>query len=305
MNIYPKNVVELMDLFQTEEACLEYLSIIRWPDGYLCARCASQKTLKMGRGLYRCQECKYDCSVISGTLFQDTHKPLRLWFQAIWYIVSQKNGVSALGLQKALGLGSYHTAWEWLHKLRRAMVRPGRDKLSGLVEVNEAIVGGEHAGKRGRGAEGKTLVLIAAEDTGSGIGRIRLSTISDASGDVLTSTIEQMVAAGSTIRTDGWSGYSALSSKGYTHLSINNNNVKEDDAIQIAHRVASLLKRWLVGTHHGAINHKNLPYYLDEFTFRFNRRTSSSRGKLFYRLIQQALEIDPVPAKLLTTTYSG
>lgn len=305
MNIYPKNVVELMDLFPNEEACLEYLSIIRWPNGCQCNRCDGQNILKLGRGLYRCQACKYDFSVIAGTLFQDTHKPLRLWFQAIWYVVSQKNGVSALGLQKALGLGSYHTAWEWLHKLRRAMVRPGRDKLSGIVEVNETIVGGESAGKRGRGAEGKSLVLIAAEDTGSGIGRIRLSTISDASGDVLTNAIQQMVSIGSTVRTDGWSGYSGLSNIGYAHVPITNNNVKESDAIQIAHRVASLLKRWLVGTHHGAINHKNLPYYLDEFTFRFNRRTSTSRGKLFYRLIQQALEIDPVPAKTLNTTYSG
>jgi transposase-like protein len=268
-------------------------------------RCDGKNVWKMSSGLYRCQACRYAGSVISGTLFQDTHKPLRLWFQAIWYVVSQKNGVSALGLQKALGLGSYHTAWEWLHKLRRAMVRPGRDKLCGLVEVNEAHIGGEHTGKRGRGSEGKTLVLIAAEDTGKGIGRIRLSTISDASGDVLTNTIQQMVATGSTIRTDGWSGYSGLSNNGYIHLPISNNNVKVEDAVQIAHRVASLLKRWIVGTHHGAIAHKNLPYYLDEFTFRFNRRTSSSRGKLFLRLIQQALEIDPVPANSLNTICSS
>lgn len=305
MIIYPKNVVELMDLFPTEEACLEYLSLIRWPDGYVCTRCDGVDVWKMSSGLYRCQKCRYAGSVISGTLFQDTHKPLRLWFQAIWYVVSQKNGVSALGLQKALGLGSYHTAWEWLHKLRRAMVRPGRDKLSGLVEVNETMIGGEHTGKRGRGAEGKTLVLIAAEDTGTSIGRIRLSTIKDGSGDELTHSIQQMVSEGSTIRTDGWSGYSGLNYNGYTHLSVKNTNVKEDDAIQIAHRVASLLKRWLVGTHHGAINHKNLPYYLDEFTFRFNRRTSASRGKLFLRLIQHALEIDPVPAKSLNTICSG
>ncbi len=178
-------------------------------------------------------------------------------------------------------LGSYHTAWEWLHKLCRAMFPPGRDQLSGLVEVNETIVGGEHAGKRGRGAEGKTLVLIAAEDTGSGIGRIRLSTITDASGDVLTHAIQQMVSIGSTIRTDGWGVYSSLCDIGYAHTPITNNNVKVSDAVQIAHRVASLLKRWLVDTHHGAINHKNLPYYLDEFTFRFNRRTSASRGELF------------------------
>lgn len=240
----------------------------------------------------------------AGTLFQDTHKPLQLWFHAIWYVVSQKNGVSALGLQKALGLGSYHTAWEWLHKLRRAMVRPDRDKLNGVVEVNETLVGGESTGKRGRGAEGKTLILIAAEDTPTGIGRIRMSTIPDASGDALTRTIQQMVEVGSTIRTDGWTGYNGLTNLGYVHLPMTNHNVKEEDVVDQTHLVAALLKRWLIGTLHGAISHKNLPYYLDEFTFRFNRRASRSRGKLFYRLIEQALAIDPVPAKSLSTICS-
>ncbi len=305
MSIFPENVVELMDMFPNEESCLEYLSLIRWPNGYVCIRCGKNDAWKMSSGLYRCQACKHSGSVISGTLFQDTHKPLRLWFQAIWYVVNQKNGVSALGLQKALGLGSYHTAWEWLHKLRRAMVRPGRDKLSGTVEVNETLIGGEAAGKRGRGAKGKTLVLIAAEEAKNGIGRIRLSPIIDSSGEVLTSTVMEMVSKGSIIRTDGWSGYSGLTNNGYTHLPSNNHGVKNADEIPLAHLIASLLKRWLLGTHQGAINHKNLPYYLDEYTFRFNRRTSRSRGKLFYRLIQQALDIDPIPAKLLNATYSG
>ena len=300
MKTYPENLIELMDMFPDEEACLDYLSMIRWPHGYLCIRCGDKDALKLGRGLYRCKSCKYEGSVTVGTLFQDTHKPLRLWFQAIWYAVNQKNGVSALGLQKAIGLGSYHTAWEWLHKLRRAMVRPGRHKLDGIVEVNETLIGGEASGKRGRGAEGKTLVLIAAEDTEWGIGRIRLSSISDASGETLTTAVMQMVSIGSIIRTDGWSGYSGLSKHGYTHEPISNHNVRQDDAIPAAHLIASLLKRWLSGTHQGAFSHKNLPYYLDEFTFRFNRRTSNFRGKLFYRLIQQAIEIDPVPAKLLT-----
>ena len=305
MDVYPKNLVELMDLFPTEESCLEYLSLIRWPDGYECIRCSDKNALKLGRGLFRCRTCKYEGSVIADTLFQDTHKPLRLWFQAAWYVVNQKNGVSALGLQKALGLGSYHTAWEWLHKLRRAMVRPGRDKLRGIVEVNETFIGGVSSGKRGRGAEGKALVLIGVEDTDEGIGRIRLSQIRDASGEVLNTTIQQMVSIGSTVRTDGWNGYNGLSELGYDHVSINNNNIKEEDAVPLTHRISALLKRWLLGTHHGAISHKNLPYYLDEFTFRFNRRTSSSRGKLFLRLMQQAIEIDPVPAKILTTTYSS
>ena len=292
--------MELMDMFPDEESCLDYLSMIRWPYGYQCIRCDDKDSIKLGRGLYRCKSCKYEGSVTVGTLFQDTHKSLRLWFQAIWYVVNQKNGVSALGLQKAIGLGSYHTAWEWLHKLRRAMVRPGRDKLHGVIEANETLIGGEASGKRGRGADGKTLVLIAAEDTQWGIGRIRLSHISDASGEALTSAIMKMVSTGSTIRTDGWSGYNDLSKHGYIHEPTNNHNIQQDDAISAAHLIASLLKRWLSGTHHGAFSHKNLPYYLDEFTFRFNRRTSNFRGKLFYRLIQQALEIDPVPVKLLT-----
>lgn len=305
MTDYPENLIELTDMFPDEESCLEYLINIRWPEGYQCIRCTDKNFLKIGKGLYRCKSCKYEGSVIAGTLFQDTHKPLRFWFQAIWYVVSQKNGVSALGLQKALGLGSYHTAWEWLHKLRRAMVRQGRDKLSGLVEVNETFIGGERSGKRGRGAEGKTLVLIAAEDHIGVIGRIRLLTVNDASGDELKRGVMHMVSIGSTIRTDGWSGYNDLSNEGYIHLPSSNLNIKNTDTIPLTHLLASLLKRWLIGTHQGAINHKNLPYYLDEFTFRFNRRTSRSRGKLFYRLIEQALEIDPVPAKSLNTTCSS
>lgn len=305
MDIYPENLAELMDMFPTEESCFEYLGIVRWPDGYKCSRCNEQNALKLGRGLYRCRSCKYESSVIAGTLFQSTRKPLRLWFQAMWYVVGQKNGVSALGLQKALGLGSYHTAWEWLHKLRRAMVRPGRDKLSGTIEINETIIGGESTGKRGRGAYGKSLVLVAAEDNVESIGRIRLATIPDASGPALSKAVQEMVSVGSTVRTDGWPGYSELSQLGYAHIQLSNGDVKNNDMIEKAHLVASLLKRWLIGTLHGGVSQKHLPYYLDEFTFRFNRRTSKSRGKLFYRLVQQALEISPVPAKALNTISSG
>lgn len=297
-------MIEWIDMFSTEEACLEYLGMLRWPDGYICIRCGENGAWKMKSGLYRCHSCRYESSVISGTLFQDTHKPLRLWFEAMWYVVNQKNGVSALGLQKALGLGSYHTAWEWLHKLRRAMVRPSRDRLKGFVEMDETFIGGERSGKRGRGAEGKTLVLIAAEETSVGIGRIRLAPIVDASGESLKEATLQMVEPGSTLRTDGWDGYNILPNYGYIHLPTSHKNAESGDTTPLSHLVASLLKRWLIGTHQGAISHENLKYYLDEFTFRFNRRTSRSRGKLFYRLVQQALQVDPVPAKSLTTTYS-
>lgn len=304
MNQYPATMIDFMDMFPNEDACLEYLSMVRWPDGYSCLRCKNQAYWKKARGLFCCRDCGYECSVKAGTIFQDTHKPLRLWFQAIWYVVNQKNGVSAIGLQKALGLGSYHTAWEWLHKLRRAMVRPDRDRLSGLVEMDETFIGGEHSGKRGRGAEGKTLVLIAAEETPKGIGRIRLSPIVDASGETLKEATLQMVKPGSTIRTDGWEAYNTLTNHGYVHVPTSHKNAESGDATPLAHRVAALLKRWWLGTHQGAISPEYLAYYLDEFTFRFNRRTSRFRGKLFYRLIQQAVEISPIPAKILTTTSS-
>src|SRR5271157_3232578 len=179
MKRYPANMADFMDMFPTEDACLEYLSIVRWPDGYKCLRCGKGDYWKKARGLFTCRASGYEASVLAGPLFQDTHKPLRLWFQAMWYVVNQKNGVSALGLQKALGLGSYHTAWEWLHKLRRAMVRPGRNRLSGIVEVDETFLGGKRRG-RGRGAEGKSLIFIAAEeakDSENAIGRIRLSVL--------------------------------------------------------------------------------------------------------------------------------
>jgi len=299
MENYPANMIDLMDMFPTEESCLEYLIQMRWPEGYHCLRCGSVLYWKKARGVFCCRDCRYEGSVTSGTLFQNTRKPLRLWFQAIWYVVNQKNGVSALGLQKALGLGSYHTAWEWLHKLRRAMVRPGRNKLSGLVEMDETFIGAMRSGKRGRGADGKVLVLIAVEITGETMGRIRLSTIPNANSESIKEATLQMVASQSTIHTDGWDGYNILAGHGYVHAPTPHANAS-GDATPMAHRVISLLKRWWLGTHQDTISPEHLPYYLDEFTFRFNRTTSRSREKLFYRLIEQALQTDPVPAKKLT-----
>jgi len=250
----------------------------------------------MGRRLFRCPECGLNTSATAGTLFQDTHKPLRLWFQAMWYVTNQKQGVSAKGLGQALGLGSYRTAWMWLHKLRRAMVRPGRDSLQGTVEIDETYVGGQRMGKRGRGAEGKVLVLVAAQKDGKRVGRIRLRRIEDASADSLETAIAEMIAPGSVVRTDEWVGYNGLKSQGYRHKVVRRKSSVGENLLPLANRVTSLLKRWLLGTHQGAVRPSHLDYYLDEFTFRFNRRTSRSRGKLFYRLLQQATAIDPVPA---------
>jgi transposase-like protein len=236
--------------------------------------------------------------VTAGTIFQDTHKPLRLWFRAIWHITSQKNGASAASVQQILGLGSYQTAWTWLHKLRRAMVRPGRDRLHGRVEVDETQVGSEDGDTDGRQAADKVLVAIAAEENGRGIGRIRMARIPRATRKVLQRFVQEVIEPGSIVHTDGLVSYRGLETVGYQHEVSVLLGQEKDAALRLlprVHRVASLLKRWLLGTHQGAVSPKHLDYYLDEFTFRFNRRKSRSRGKLFYRLVQQAAQVEPAP----------
>jgi transposase-like protein len=296
MKLYPVNVIDFQDMFPTDEACYEYLKLVKWPDGFVCPFCNANKAWGLRRHILRCKTCKRDVSVTAGTVFQDLRKPLRLMFQAMWYVVCQKQGVSALGLQSILGLGSYETAWVWLHKLRTAMVRPGRDRLSGTVEVDEIWIGGAHSGKRGRGAEGKELVLVAVEKTKHGVGRIRLKPVPDASAKTLEGTITELVDLGSLIRTDGWKGYVNIAEKGFGHkVLVHPKQEPGDDPTPSVDLVASLLKRWLLGTHQGGQQFSHLQYYLDEFTFRFNRRTSKSRGQLFHRLVQQALEVKPAP----------
>lgn len=285
--------------FTTEETCLEYLSQLRWPEGFECPRCQGKKAWFTNRGLMVCKKCAYQASVKAGTLFQDTRKPLGMWFCAIWWVTSQKTGASALGLKQVLGLGSYETAWTWLHKLRRAMVRPGRDRLSGRIEIDETYVGGLEEGVHGRQTDTKALVVIAAQEDRKGIGRIRMRRIEDASSESLHSFVLDVVEQGSIIHTDGWQGYAGLGVNGYTHevTVMKRKEASASELLPRVHRVVSLLKRWLMGTHQGAVSPEHLDYYLDEFTFRFNRRTSRHRGKLFYRLLQQAVAIDPVPYK--------
>ena len=285
--------MEFETRFNTEKACRDYLFQLRWPNTFRCPRCNSEKAYPLKNDLYECAKCHHKISVIAGTIFQGTHKSLVLWFRTIWWLVGQKNGASALGVQKIMGLGSYKTAWLWLHKLRRAMITPGRDNLSGIVEIDESYVGGEQPGKRGRGAIHKSLVVIAVEIKQSIIGRIRLQRINDASSESLNSAIEKMVNKGSQIQTDGWPGYNKLESIGYIHTIIRPDAEIGELLLPNCHLVASLLKRWLLGTHQGAVSHEHLDYYLDEFTFRFNRRTSTHRGKLFYRLLQNAVKIEP------------
>lgn len=292
---YPKTLLEFEQNFATEEACREYLYQLRWPEGFICPRCTHRKAWATRRQQLWCSHCDFQVSLTAGTIFQDSRIPLRIWFRAIWHIVSQKQGISAMGLQRILGLKRYETTWRLLHKLRIAMVRPGRDRLIGPVQVDETYIGGPRPGKRGRGAEGKTLVVIAVEDKGKRPGRIRLHKVKDASGQILIPAVKESVQPNSEVRTDGWDGYSQLSSAGYKHRIIRKTADVGKNLLPLANLVASLLKRWLQGTHHGAPRPSHLDYYLDEFVFRFNRRTSRSRGLLFYRLVQQAVTLTPVP----------
>ena len=305
MEDYPKTLAEFETRFSSEDACRAYLMQLRWPEGIACPRCEGCEVWETRRGLFVCGSCGYHMSVTAGTIFERTRKPLSMWFRAMWWVTSQKTGASALGLQQILGLGSYHTAWTWLHKLRRAMVRPGRDRLSGTVEVDETYVGGAKPGKRGRGASGKSLVVIAAEIEGTRTGRIRLAQVPDASAQSLNKAAQQTVVPEAVIHTDGWKGYGKLSSLGYTHEVVRPTAEIGEDLLPHCHRVASLLKRWMLGTHQGAISHEHLAYYLDEYTFRFNRRTSRHRGKLFYRLVQQAVAIEPAPYKDMVKHVRG
>jgi transposase-like protein len=289
---YPKNLREFDDRFATQEACRDYLEKLRWPDGFVCPCCSSTKAWKIGL-LWECAQCAKQVSVTSGTIFQDTRTDLRVWLQAMWWLTTQKNGASALGLQRVLGLKNYQTAWTWLHKLRSAMVRPGRDLLQGCVEVDETYFGGLEEGKSGRESGKKALIAVAVEESGKGSGRIRVRLVKDASGASLMEFISLSIKEGSVVHTDGWVGYSGLDKHGYKHQITVVKGQKAHELLPRTHRVITLLKRWLLGTHQGAVSHKHLAYYLDEFTFRFNRRSSSSRGKLFYRLVQQALMVEP------------
>jgi len=219
----------------------------------------------------------------------------------MWCVTNQKHGVSALGLQRALGLGSYQTAWAWLHKLRRAMVRPGRDRLSGEVEVDETYVGGVEANVVGRKTTKKSIVVIAVEIRGRGSGRVRMSRVEDVSAESLLPFVKAAVCPGAVVHTDGWNGYNGVAGLGYDHraTNISASGAPAHIVMPRVHRVAGLLDRWWLGTHQGAIRARHLDYYLDEYTFRYNRRQSRARGMLFYRLLQQSAQVDPVPYKSL------
>lgn len=305
---YPQTFQAMDEWFRDEAACRDYIRKLRWQNGFLCSHCgATEQPWTTTGGRLLCRVCRHETSLTAGTIFEGTRKPLRTWFLAMWFVTSQKNGVSALGLQRVLGLGSYETAWTWLHKFRRAMVRPGRDMLSGAVEVDETYVGGLEEGKTGRQTDKKAIVVIAAEKKGRDVGRIRLSYVADVSAGSLLPFVQGAVEPGTKVHTDGWLGYTGLGAAGYQHqvTFISNGADPAHVVMPRVHLVASLLKRWLIGTHQGGVQHSQLGYYLDEFTFRFNRRRSKARGLLFYRLVQQAVSVAPAPYKSIITNKNS
>ncbi len=303
VNPYPRTWSEFLARFPTEEACLTYLEALRWPQGFVCPRCAvASSPSRVSRGRLLCKDCGHQSTVTAGTIFDKTRTPLRVWLAGAWYVTNQKLGVSALGLQRVLGLGGYQTAWTMLHRFRKAMVRLDRERLGGLVEVDEtylAITDREapiSKAKR-KNNTSKVLIAIAVEvHEPKGFGRIRLQRV-DSDADVcVVPFVEANIEPGSVVRTDGSAAYRSLTQRGYTHQRtvMLGSDVPAHVSMVGVHRVASLVKRWILGTHHGAVQPGHLDAYLDEFVFRFNRRTSGSRGLLFYRLLQQAVITDPL-----------
>lgn len=296
---YPRTYQEFRAWFGDEVSCREYLARVRWPEGFSCPACGCGSSWRTGRGLWMCAECGLKTSATAGTIFHRSHTPLSTWFAAIWFLTSQKNGVSAQGLQNALGFGSYETAWAWLHKLRRAMVRPDRDLLGGaeaVVELDQSFLGGKSKGRLG-GSTLKAPVTIAVErlDTGR-LGRVRLELAGLPGSFDQIEFASEVIAPGTAIHTDGASVFRRLPEHGFTHYATPGVHATDLDAVMPGpHLVSSLLKRWTAGTLHYRFSRQHLPYYLDEFTFRFNRRNSKARGLLFYRLLQQAADTDPHP----------
>ena len=291
---FPKDAMEFDHRLGTEQACQEYLLSVRWPEGFRCPACGGTNAWVNNRHLLVCSSCGRQVSLTAGTVMHGTRKSLRMWFKAMWWVCTQKTGGSAKGLQRLVGLGSYQTAWAWLHKLRRAMIRAGREPLDGPVEVDDAFIGGAEHGVMGRQSIKKAKIVVAVEVPGGArkqLGRIRIAHVPDFSQRSLVGFVRQNVQPGSDVTTDGWQGYNCVVSQGYVH----HRRVADSDLLAHVHRIVSLLKRWLLGTHHGAVRPKQLQHYLDEFTFRHNRRKSRHVGKLFHRMLQGASSTQATP----------
>lgn len=305
--------------FGTDDQCRDYLFEARWPEGFRCTGCGHDDAWRHKKRLIdECVACGKQHSLLAGTIFEQTKTGLSRWFLAIYLFTSSKGGISAMELQRQMGFGSYGTAWTWLHKIRRAMVVPDRRPLTERVEADETLVGGARPGKPGRGAGGKTVVAGAVESgrgwrgaagspcparsRGRQLGRLRLAAVPDASAASLQDFLGRNVQRPADVATDGWSGYRGLDAEGYTHEPVNLSRSWGDAALRLPaiHLVFGLAKRWLLGTHHGAVSAKHLQRYLDEYVFRFNRRTATNISHRFARVLEQAVLTRPTTYRAIS-----
>lgn len=305
---------EFQRQFASEDACQEYLAQCRWPDGFSCPRCDHRRAYRMtAPRRWQCAACRYQVSLTAGTILHNTKTPLTTWFWAAYLTVTDKRGMSALLLQRQLGLRRYETAWMLLHKLRRAMVNAQRERLHGDVEIDDTWIGGPQAGLRGsRQLRGRraALVLVAVEKRGSASGRVRMAVIPDFKAATLTGFITEHIAPGSTLYTDGLKQFTGLPAKGYAHVPRSQPRPGElragaPSVVPLADRAIGNLQQWLVGTHHG-VSRGQLQVYLDEFVFRHNRRRTpaaafqtllglgSGRAPTPYRQIRGARDLAAV-----------
>ena len=298
---YPRSTGEFLSWFATDDDCLDYLEWLRWPGGFVCPDCGNAGGWRLAGGRVKCGGCGSRTSVTAGTIFDRTRTPLTVWFHACWLFAAAKDGVSAQYLQRALEISSYQTARAMLHRLRSALARPGRGRLSGTVEVDETCIGGEEPGLRGGRQRGKKVLTGIAVEVREpkGTGRCRMAPLDDASGDTLAAFVRENVQPGAKVITGGWAAYRAISGQGYQHRPINQKAARAagedpDSLLPAVHRVASLCKRWLPGTRRGPVDAAHLPAYLNEFVFRFNRRRPASRGMVFYRVLELAAGHEPV-----------
>ena len=312
---YPKSLGEFRAWFPTDADCLDYLEWLRWPHGFVCPSCGHSEGWRLGDGRFKCTGCGSRRSVIAGTIFDRTRTPLTVWFSACWYFASGKDGISALSLKRTLEIGSYQTVWAILHRLRSVLIRPDRERLCGKVEVDETYIGGKETGLSGGRAKGKKILTCIAIEIlePKGFGRCRMAPVADASSESLHSFVLDNVEPGATVITDAWQGYRWLEKRGYIHDILHDRrsqraaSTRGEDPGELlpgVHRIASLAKRWLLGTHQGAVDSAHLPSYLDEFAFRFNRRRSRSRGMLFYRVLELAVAHGPVRYQDLVMSQS-
>lgn len=288
---FPKTATEFEKRFATEEDCRAYWIEARWGGKPACARCKSTRVWTIREGTtFQCADCRHQTSLTSGTLLEKTRKPLKMWFRAVFEISTRRTGISAKDLERIMGFGSYKTAWTWLHKLRAALVRPDREPLGPFVQMDEALVGG-------KGSPHKELVLVAAEVDG----RVRLAHAATNDKPTLKRFADGQVAADARVTTDGLASYDSESLGQRPHAAKVQTKAerREGDAVQSCHWTISLLKRWLLGTHAGAVSPKHLQAYLDEYAFRHNRRRTNGVGRIAARVIERLVARQPLTMRSL------